>query len=118
MVDSTTIDPLDLAAAGWAVVVPKPMSASVREALAPLLELRRSQAGSRYRELEYKTGESVGQFLVRYERGVNSDRVPYYLLLVGGPDAIPFEFQQDLVEHAVGRVAFDTPEECAAYARS
>ena len=46
-------------------------------------------------------------------------KVPFYLLLVGGPEAIPFEFQYGLaLNHFVGRIAFDTAQEYARYAET
>jgi hypothetical protein len=114
-------DPRDLASAGWAAVFHVQTPQAVRAALAPLLERRRDQAGPLYRTFEYSSGMSVIEFLARYGAGpgpADPEKVPYYLLLVGGPDYISFEFQQHLVQYAVGRVAFDTPEGYAAYARA
>lgn len=63
------IDPSDLEAAGWGLVLPADGGAELREALRPLIDLRRAQAGGRYRELEWRPGESKISFLARYKMG-------------------------------------------------
>ncbi len=129
------IDPCDLAEAGWGAIFPAALAgttagASIREALSPLLDLRREQACRRkerlYRELTgdqgYRAGESKVEFQRRHGAGpgpVDPENLPYYLLLVGEPEETPFTFQHQLdVPHAVGRVAFDTDEEYRCYAES
>jgi len=100
----------------------------IREALRPLLDWRRDQASAvqegRFRELwgeqGYQPGDTKRSFLERHEAdlgAVDPDDIPYYLLLVGNPEQIPFEFQYELdLRHAVGRLDFDTVEEYARYA--
>jgi hypothetical protein len=115
------VDVLDLAQAGWGVVFAAGTPQAVRDALAPLLAQRRSQAATRFRdELALQPGEGAAQFLLRHgvaHGPVDPDRMPYYLLLVGDPEAIPYAVQQQLdVQHAVGRVCFDSPAEYARYA--
>jgi hypothetical protein len=45
--------------------------------------------------------------------------VPYYVLLAAGPETVPFEFQYELdVDYAVGRLAFDRPEDYRRYAEA
>jgi len=128
------IDPNDLAQSGWAVVFAAvdagspaaARQAAIRDALAPLLAHRRAAAGGLYREytgeLGYQAGETKQQYLARLGAGpgpVRPEKVPYYLLLVAAPEDIPFRIQYQLdVHHAVGRIAFDTVEEYACYARS
>jgi hypothetical protein len=116
------LDASDLAQAGWGVVFGHGTPPEVREALAPLLRQRREMAGERYREIEFRPGETKRRFLIRHNAGsgvVDPAKLPYYLLLVGDPESIPFEVQFHLgVQRAVGRLWLDTPDDYAAYARS
>jgi hypothetical protein len=120
------IDPRNLAEAGWGVIFPQSRQDELREALAPLLDLRQAQASlvseGRYRELVHRRGESKARFLARHRVGpgpADPDLLPYFLLLAGSPEEISFRFQYQLdVQYAVGRLCFDTTEEYARYAAS
>jgi hypothetical protein len=114
--------PQDLASTGWGVLFAPDAGPEEREALRPLLEHRRKQAGPLFREYEYVPGMTKQDFLARQKAppGPPEPRhVPYYLLIVGDPRSIPFRFQYELdVQYGVGRICFDQPEEYATYAQS
>jgi hypothetical protein len=119
----------DLADAGWGIVFANNMDATmkqaIREALRPLLELREEQAKGLFKIYDKPTGYEVGdtaQGWVEAHGGgqfnvVPGQGLPYYLMLIGSPDDIPFDFQYNLdIFYAVGRLCFRTPEEYATYA--
>lgn len=131
------VDYKDLASAGWGVIFTQTPDPAVKEALQPLLDWRREQAGDLFRVYEglgrdegrrknvgggYRKGETKDQFITRNGSGpgpVDPKKIPYYLLIVGDAETIPFAFQYQLdVQHAVGRVSFDKPADYHAYAMS
>lgn len=128
------VDPSRIGEAGWGIVFPAVKSgtpeaqtqAAIREALGPLIALRRGQAGAFFREYAGESGPAPGEgkraWLERHGVGsgpANPTRMPYYLLLVGDPEQISFTFQYQLdVQYAVGRIHFDTIMEYACYAAS
>lgn len=114
--DATRIDH-----AGWGVVVPHDVPVDVEAALAPLLELRRGQAGPLFKRFDVRPGETARTWLARHGMGASDldpEIVPYYLLLVGDPIQIPFELQYALsTRYCVGRLDLDLPG-LTAYAAS
>ena len=108
-------DPDALNEAGWALVLPADSDQArrnaIKDALQPLLDRRRRQVdNSRYKELLCAPAWTTDEFLGTHGAGPGSaepDKVPYYVLLVGSPEEIPFSVQYDLgVQYAVGRLHF------------
>jgi hypothetical protein len=123
------VDPKNLGQSGWGVVFAysdSDQTPAILEALRPLLTLRQEQAGDRYREYTgqnaYRPGEAKSQFLARNGVGpgpADPNKMPYYLLVIGSPEAVPYRFQYQLdVQYAVGRLWFETVAEYDQYARS
>ncbi|MGD9147500.1 MAG: hypothetical protein PVI80_18170, partial [Anaerolineae bacterium] len=128
------VDPTDLAQAGWGIIFAHedPRAGTkvpaIKEALQPLLDLRQSQAGAHFKVYEgedgYRPNETASRFVARHGARVSDpadpQKVPYYLLILGSPEEIPFHFQYQLdVQYAVGRIDFgDDMDAYANYARS
>ncbi|MGD2078787.1 MAG: C25 family cysteine peptidase, partial [Chloroflexota bacterium] len=120
-------NPKNLKETGWGVIFASDAEPAVKEALSELLNWRQKLVGDElFRIYEgpdgLQEGESKTKFLARHGAGpgpVKPDKVPYYLLIVGSPDRIPYRFQTQLdVQYAVGRIHFDTLDEYANYAQS
>lgn len=113
-------NPHDLGSVGWGVVIPHGFDPASLEALAPLMKLREEQAGNLFQRLEIAPGEDKDDFLARHGMGpsvVDPRKVPYYLLLLGSPQQVPFEVQYQLgVSYAVGRLDLEGADAYAAYA--
>jgi hypothetical protein len=122
-----TVNASDLSDAGWALIAARDTPSDILLALNDLRELRRVQAGPRYREFlgddGFLPGDTKRTFFRRHRVSVsmppNPDRMPYYLLLVGDPEQIPFAFQYQLgLQYAVGRITFERVSDYAEYARN
>jgi Peptidase family C25 len=125
-----TVDRAALDSAGWGVVFAKDIEASVKTALEPLLRHREREVHdpALFKIFEGSHGVRSGMqtapdWLDRFGLGLGpvdpSLGIPYYLLLVGSPQQISFDFQAVLdTQWAVGRVHFETPAEYEAWARA
>jgi hypothetical protein len=119
---------------GWGIIFPASADmhviSQIEEALSPLIEYRKSQnpvlfktfkGSDGYRWSQGK-GEDFFNFARRHNAGigpVNPTNIPYYLLLVGDPNSIPFSFQFALdAQYAVGRIHFDKLDDYYHYACS
>jgi hypothetical protein len=120
------VDPRKLKSSGWGVLFAADESPAVIEALRPLLDWRKAQAGPLYREYAGEAGytEDSKRTFLGDAGGLGLvdpklNGIPYYLLFVGTPAQIPYNFQYLVdVQYAVGRIHFDTPAEYRLYAEN
>ncbi|KIG13506.1 Twin-arginine translocation protein TatB [Enhygromyxa salina] len=115
------LDPANIVDAGWTIVFASDEAQAVRDALQPLID-HRAGSGAVVRVLTAEPGEGFGPFMARhgvYPGEIEPEVMGYYLLIVGSPAKIPWEFQYHAdIEYAVGRLAFDNAEAYARYASS
>jgi len=117
------VDRSNIAQAGWGLVFHAEEDPAVPDALGPLLQHRVEQAGNekRTKALTY-SGEPFETWLAQLGVApgtVRPDKLPYYLLVIGDPERIPFEFTQLLsLEYAVGRLHLDSPGDYRRYAQA
>lgn len=128
LVHAAGVDPLSPASSGWGIVYPEGVDPAVKEALRPLIRHRQELVGDTPGYFQQFDGESAvraGQAARAWLRTRHvdlmevdpSNGVPLYLLLVGPPTDISFEFQYTLDSYwNVGRLDFDEPEHYAEYA--
>ncbi len=115
-----TTDPGDPRVAGWTFLVNKadPKRDEIVKILEPLA-VHRGMADPK-KPLMYN-GEPPDEWFdwlhdSYYALDLEGEKVPQYLLIVGGPDQVPFRFQSILDTVAnVGRVEFDTLDDLKTY---
>jgi hypothetical protein len=131
--DYSVDDPNELTQTGWGIIFASDADPAIIAQLQPLIELRQSQVQDPHLfnifQGPAKGGVLPGQTAAGWaqQRGVSltaavdpyQGGVPFYLLIVGSPDRIPFEFQALLkMQWAVGRLAFDDVEDYGRYAQA
>jgi Peptidase family C25 len=129
--DASVGDPNDLTQTGWCILFASDADPAIKAQLQPLIDLRRRQVNDDHLFQIFEGNDSgvrpnqTADDWAEY-RGVSltaqvdpTAGVPYYVLLVGHPDRIPFEFQNLLkMQWAVGRLAFDNIEDYGRYAQA
>ena len=135
--DASVDDLNDLSQTGWGVIFASDADPAIKQQLQPLLDLRKQQVEanlppgqpSRFRIFEgpdpYTGGVLPDQTAndwarmrgVNFTSPVDPDKVPYYLLIVGSPARISFDFHSTFkLQWLVGRLHFDDIEDYGRYA--
>lgn len=120
-VERTRIDIGDVTAAGWTFLVNRsdPRRADIIAALEPLAKHRKMDDPSSPLLFDTSDPADWGTWLEDsyHSLALDGKKVPRYVLIVGGPDQVPFGFQSLLDSIAnVGRVDFTSIDHLAGYA--
>jgi hypothetical protein len=114
------IDAGDPREAGWTFMVAKndPQRDQIIQILQPLAAHRGMEDPSAPLEFGGDPEDDWGEWLVEnfYARVLDGKKAPQYVLMIGGPDLLPFRFQSllDTVVN-VGRLEFDTLDDLKHY---
>src|SRR5439155_9768667 len=116
------LQPEQITDAGWAIITHAEEDPAVLQALEPLFQHRLQQIGNpaTVKKLTYNDQTFVDWLAANNVApgSVKPNKVPFYLLVVGTPERIPFEFTQLLdIEYAVGRLDLNSAADYALYAR-
>ncbi|MEM1207257.1 MAG: hypothetical protein AAGN66_28745 [Acidobacteriota bacterium] len=120
------VDPHALAETGWGIVCAlEEEQRGVLWQLQELTDFRSDEAKDRYFFQIYDgdprkpASGFIYETLEEAPGIIDPDKVPYYILIVGSPEQIPFDVQYALsVNHVVGRLYFEDLEDYGRYARA
>lgn len=114
----STIDLGDSRKAGWSYVVDSfdPNLDEIIRILEPLARHRGMVSPEKPLFFSGQAPQEWFDWIMKHLSPFGFEDPPYYLLIVGGPERIPFRFQSFLSSSfAVGRLAFDHLDDLAAY---
>lgn len=140
--DGSVADRNNLCQTGWAVLFASDADPAIKGQLQPLLDLRQRQVAKRaipgrkplfhvFEGTDPATGgvllnpdgtpQTAAQWTQQHGAALSASVVPsvipYYVLIVGSPERIPFSFQADLsAQWLVGRLCFDDIADYGRYA--
>ncbi len=130
--DPNAGDPNVLGESGWGIIFEADADPAIKARLQPLIDSRANAAQQFFKIFTGNTGATPGvtpgqtaaswirPLCVSLDTPVDPlNGMPYYLLIVGPPDTITFDFQASLKsQFAVGRLYFDDIEDYGRYAQA
>lgn len=113
-----TVDLGDPVLAGWTFLVNEddPQKDDVIKVLRPLAKHRGMENPEAPLFFGDEPEDEWFDWLLENYSSLNMKKVPHYILIVGGPDQVPFHFQSFLdIAASVGRVGFDSLKDLETY---